>query len=60
MLGSRVRGSPCIDVYRAWTSIRLVYIRILGKGIAKHRCLRGDDDTGEIGIDNELGRYICG
>jgi hypothetical protein len=30
------------------------------RGIAKHRRLRGDDDTGEIGIDNELGINSCG
>jgi hypothetical protein len=55
MLGSRVRKSPCIDVYGAWTSIHLVYVRVPGKGITMHRCLRGDDDIGEIGIGNELG-----
>jgi hypothetical protein len=78
MLGFRVRGSPCIDAYEAWTniylvyvripqgdhhastSIHLVYFRVPGKGIAKHQRLRGDDDTGEIGIDNELGRNSCG
>jgi hypothetical protein len=25
-----------------------------------HRCLRGDGDTNEIGIDNELGRNGAG
>ena len=60
MLRSRVRGSPCIDAYGAWTSIRLVYVRVSGKGIAKHRRLRGDDDTGGISLDNELGRNSCG
>ena len=37
MLGSRVRGSPCIDVYRTWTSIHLVHVRIPGKGITMYR-----------------------
>jgi len=60
MLGSWVRGSPCIDAYGAWTSIHLVYVRILGKGIAMHRRLQGDDDTDEIGIDNLLGGNSCG
>jgi hypothetical protein len=60
MLGSRVRGSPCIDAYGAWTSIHLVYVRAPSKGIATHRLLRGNDDTGEIGIDNVLGGNSCG
>jgi hypothetical protein len=60
MLGSRVRGSSCIDTYGAWTNIHLVYVRVPGKGIAKHRRLRGDDDTGGISIENELGRNSCG
>jgi len=29
-------------------------------GIVKHRRLQGDDDTGEISTDNELGRNNCG
>jgi len=34
-----------------------MYVRILGKGIALHRILRGDDDdTSEIGIGNVLSR----
>jgi len=37
-----------------------VYVRVPGKGIAKHRRLRGDVDIDEIGIDNELGRNSCG
>ena len=48
----------------AWTShvltnIHLVYVRVPSKGIAMHRCLRGDDDTSEIGIDNELDKNNC-
>jgi hypothetical protein len=37
-----------------------MYVRVSGKGISMHRRLRGDDDTGEIGINNELGRNSCG
>jgi len=32
-----------------------MYVRVPGKGITMHQSLRGDDDTGEIGIDNVLG-----
>ena len=60
MLLSWVRGSPCIDAYKAWTSIHLMYVRISGKGIIMHRRLWGDDDTDEIGIDNVLGGNKCG
>jgi hypothetical protein len=41
-------------------NIYLVYVRIPGKGITMHRRLRGDDDTYEIGIGNELGINNCG
>jgi hypothetical protein len=44
----------------AWTNIHLVYVKIPGKGIVMHRRLRGDDDTGEIGIDSVLGGNSCG
>jgi hypothetical protein len=37
-----------------------MYVRVPGKWIAMHQRLRGDDDTSEIGIDNELGRNNCG
>jgi hypothetical protein len=37
-----------------------VYVKVLGKGIAMHECLRGDDDTSEIGIDHVLGENSCG
>jgi hypothetical protein len=38
-------------------SIHLMYVRIPGKGIALHRLLwGGDDDTGEIGIDNVISK----
>jgi len=40
--------------FGAWTSIHLVYVRILGKGITLHRLLRGNDDNSEIGIGNVL------
>jgi hypothetical protein len=40
--------------------MHLMFVRVPGKGIAKHRRLRGDDDTGAISIDNELGRNSCG
>jgi hypothetical protein len=60
MLGSRVRGLPCIDAYRSWTSIQLVYVRVPCKWIVMHQHLRGDDDTDEVGIGNELGRNNCG
>jgi hypothetical protein len=39
------------------TSIHLVYVRILSKGITLHRLLwDDDDDTSEIGIGNVLCR----
>jgi len=38
-------------------SIHLVYVRILGKGIALYRLLwGGDDDTSEIGIGNVISK----
>jgi len=37
-----------------------MYVRIPDKGIVMHRRLWGDDDTGEIGIDNVLGRNRYG
>jgi len=30
------------------------------RGIAKYRRIRGDDDTGEIGSDNKLGKNSYG
>jgi hypothetical protein len=44
----------------ASTDIHLVYVMVPGKGIAMHQRLRGDDDTGEIGIGNELGKNNYG
>jgi hypothetical protein len=55
-----MHGDPLIQDHHASTNIHLVYVRVPGKGITKHRRIRGDDDTGEIGIDNELGRNSCG